>query len=83
MEYLASGTPVIAYKLDGIPEEYNPYVYWLVPGNKESIASQLELLIAKSNDELNEFGNAARNFVLAKKNQDVQALKIIEKFKVE
>lgn len=81
MEYLASGTPVIAYKLDGIPEEYYRYVYWLEPGTKKDIASQIELLTAKSDEELIEFGRSARNFVLAEKNQDCQALKIIRAFK--
>lgn len=83
MEYLASGTPVIAYKLDGIPEEYYPYVYWLEPGKKENIAMQLELLFAKNDEELIEFGDAARKFILERKNQDIQASKIIEKFRAE
>jgi len=83
MEYLASGTPVIAYKLDGIPEEYFPYIYWLEPGGRENIAMQLELLLVKGDEELIEFGNTARKFVLERKNQDVQASKIIEKFRLE
>ena len=77
MEYLASGTPTILYKLDGIPEEYFPYCY--IP-NDESILSLKEIIIKvceKPKEELEKFGNSAKIFVHENKNPKAQVSKII------
>lgn len=79
MEYLSSGVPVLAYKLDGIPNEYDDYINY-VPGNdikslKDSIVSICNLTTEKRK----EMGLRGRNFVLHEKNKTAQARKI-EKF---
>lgn len=78
MEYLASGRPVAAYRLDGIPHDYEPYVLWLEPGDSADTADQLRGIMQRSDEELLAIGARARSFVLAGKNQTVQVRKVID-----
>lgn len=77
MEYLASGTPVILYKLDGIPVEY--FQFCFVPKDltvnslKEKIISVCEM----SEYERTKFGRYAAAFIRKNKNPSVQTKKII------
>ena len=77
MEYLASGSPVIAYKLDGIPDEYDDYIYYVEDNTIETLKNKLLEVCEKSNSELFEFGAKAREFVLTKKNNIEQAKQIL------
>lgn len=80
IEYLVSGTPMIGYKLAGIPEEY--YQYFYIP-NDESIES-LSVLISdtlnKSQDELDARGAVSWRFIVESKNAYIQVKKMIEYF---
>ncbi len=78
MEYLASGTPVIAYKLDGIPDEYETYIFWLKHMTIKEIAVEIEDYMKKPQCELDSFGKKARLFVLQKKSSVKQAQNILE-----
>lgn len=81
MEYLASGTPTIMYRLDGVPAEY--YDYCFVPeeqsvkGLKDEIIAVAEL----TNQQREEFGQKARGFILKNKTPAVQTKKMIEMLK--
>ncbi|KKX51745.1 glycosyltransferase [Sphingobacterium sp. IITKGP-BTPF85] len=77
MEYLASGTPVVMYKLAGIPEEYYPYFF--TPEDSSVIALKNKLLevVALSNDEREKFGRGAQRFIFENKNPKLQVGKII------
>jgi glycosyltransferase involved in cell wall biosynthesis len=80
MEYLASGTPTLIYKLDGIPEEYYEYCYY-INGEDDSIdtlANTISEILTKSKDENKILGDRAKQFILKNKNGNAQALKIIE-----
>ena len=78
MEYLASGTPTIMNKLQGIPDEYFKYCYIAennyVSGLKNKIVEVASLTAA----EREQFGQKARNFILQNKNAKVQTQKIID-----
>lgn len=37
MEYMASGTPVLMYKLSTLPEEYIPYLFFINPDEKNAL----------------------------------------------
>lgn len=81
MEYFASGTPALIYRLDGIPDEYFNYCY-TVPDNSISALSmsmietcQLDKIILKIK------GQNARNFILENKNAKAQCYKVIDLFK--
>lgn len=77
MEYMISGKPVVMYKLDGIPDEYDEYLFYVnnedhVQGLKQAIDNVLHsyedaLLRAKD----------AKEFVLNNKNAIIQSGKIL------
>lgn len=80
MEYLASGTPTLIYKLDGIPDEYYEYCYY-INGEDDSIdtlANTISEILTKSKEENKILGDRAKQFIMTNKNAYAQALKIIE-----
>lgn len=77
LEYLSSGTPLIAYKLDGIPDEYDNYIYYVNDNSIKSLKNKIIDICEKDKDELNEFGLKAKQFVLSEKNNIAQAKKIM------
>ncbi len=78
MEYMVSGTPVLTTKLPGMPEEYNDYVYLIDEETVEGLSTMLKNLLSKSREELYAKGLEAKEFVLRKKNNVVQARKIMD-----
>ena len=77
MEYMLSGVPVLMYKLDGIPDEYDDYLYYINEtenGLKESLLEVLNI----PKEELQKKGENAQNFVLENKNNLVQTKKILD-----
>lgn len=78
MEYMASGTPVLTTVLPGMPKEYHPYVYLLEDETADGIAAKLQEVLANSDETLFEKGCEARAFVLDRKNNVIQAKKILD-----
>ena len=78
LEYLSSGTPLIAYKLDGIPDEYDGYIYYVDDNSDEALKNKIIEVCEKSNEELFDFGQKAYDFVQSHKNSKVQAKKILD-----
>ena len=76
MEYLSSGIPVVAYKLDGIPDEYDQYIQYVSDDSIESLKKKLVEVCEMTRKERQELGNIGRNFVLMKKNSTIQVRKI-------
>ncbi len=76
MEYMASGKPVVMYKLDGIPEEYDPYLVYAgaddaVLGLRDALNSvfeNYETAVLKAKE--------AQKFVLENKSGVAQAKKL-------
>lgn len=83
LEYLASGVPVIAYKLDGIPDEYDNYICYVEDNTPATLAKTIVNMCEKTDDERCAIGEKARNFVLAQKNPTKQALRILNFMKEE
>ena len=77
MEYMASGTPVLTTNLPGMPCEYLDYVYLFDDESIEGMAKTLTKILNNSPEILREKGESARNFVLKRKNNMVQACKIL------
>ena len=78
LEYMSSGTPLLALELPGIPIEYYTYMYLFQNETEEGIRLGLEDCLLRSREELVEFGSSAKKFVYDLKNSTNQALKIIE-----
>ena len=77
MEYLASGVPVVAYKLDGIPDEYDQFINYVPDNSIESLARILSEICEKPESWRKEMGARAREFVLQNKNSIIQTNKIL------
>ena len=73
MEYMATGRPVLMYKLKGIPYEYDDYIYYFGNDMRKSI----EQLAIADPEELAAKGRKARDFVVLNKTSIKQAEKII------
>lgn len=77
MEYLASGNPVIAYKLDGIPSDYDNYILYVKDNSIEGLANMINDILCLSDAELHEIGLKGKEFILNKKNNILQTKKIL------
>jgi len=73
LEYMASGTPLLAFMLPGIPEEYRDYMYIIEKNDPSSLARDLEKIMGMPQEELNSFGARTRSYVLKNKNCITQA----------
>lgn len=78
MEYLSAGVPLVAYKLDGIPNEYDPYICYVKDNSIKSLANTLESVCEMSKDDRAAIGRIGREFVLKNKNSKVQTKRIID-----
>lgn len=76
LEYMLSGTPMLAYKLDGIPDEYYDYCFQ-IDDLDDGLVNSLRNVMEMSSDELKTMGNKAQRFVIENKNPRVQAQKIL------
>jgi len=77
IEYLSSGRPVIAYKLDGIPDEYDNYMFFVPDNSIYSLTKKIIEVCSYSKEFLTSFGTEAKNWVFKEKNYTVQSAKII------
>lgn len=72
LEYLRSGKPVLCYKLEGIPDDYDPYLQYIPQPGAEGIRKAVERLMSLSEEERKHLGEAGRTYVLDQKNPMAQ-----------
>ena len=77
MEYLSSGKPLIAYKLDGIPDEYDEYISYVNGNSTEMLREKIIELCEKSSEERYSIGINAMTFVRERKNKIIQTSRIL------
>lgn len=75
IEYMGSGTPMIGYKLSGMPEEY---VKYFIQIKEEGLEVALKESISLSEKERNKIGENALKFIVNEKNAVKQVEKIIK-----
>lgn len=78
MEYLASGTPTIMYRLDCLSEEYDKHIHFIPEQTVQSLRDTIVSVCSQSNEERSDFGKAAEKFIMESRNPDVQAAKIAD-----
>ena len=78
MEYMASGTPVLMYKLEGIPNEYFNYSYTIDDLSVGGLAYSLRTILSKSEEELSRKGKKAKDFIMNNKSAKYQIRKILK-----
>ncbi|XKH50453.1 glycosyltransferase [Chryseomicrobium palamuruense] len=77
MEYLSAGKPIICYKLDGIPKEYDDYLIYVEDNSIDALTQKIIDTCEKDSKILIEMGLKNREFVYNQKNSIVQTKKII------
>ena len=77
LEYLSSGVPFVAYKLDGIPDEYDPYILYVEDNDVSSLTRKIVEVCEKTAQERRRIGMKARDFVIQRKNAVIQTEKIV------
>ena len=75
---MASGRPVMMFRLDGIPGEYDPFLTYIPEESAASIRDTVESLRKLSPSELNAMGARGREFVLKNKNRNVQMRRVLD-----
>ena len=78
MEYFASGTPVLMYKLQGIPEEYYSYCYKIEGSSVDEFKECLRNILSIEEQERTALGNKARVFILTEKTSCLQVKRILK-----
>jgi len=77
IEYLAAGSPVVCYKLAGIPDDYDSYLQYIAGDSLEALKDKLEALINLSDENRKLIGSKGRDFVIREKNSFSQCKKIM------
>lgn len=77
MEYLASGTPMVGYRLPGIPNEYYNYMYTFDDFSNELMAVKMDEILSLPQAQLHSKAISARAFILEHKNAKSQVARLI------
>lgn len=75
IEYMMSGVPVLMYKLDGIPNEYDEL--FLRINTKQDFSDMIRFAVNLPDNELKAIGKKAQLFILKNKSSQVQTKKLI------
>ncbi|MDL2225201.1 glycosyltransferase [Eubacteriales bacterium OttesenSCG-928-M02] len=78
MEYMTTGTYVATTKLPAIPDEYEDYMYFIVPENASGIKDMFRKIEKMGTKALREKGKNAKTYVEANKNAKIQGEKVLE-----
>ena len=78
LEYLSSGIPLVAYKLDGIPDEYDEYINYVKDNSIDSLRDMLIKICEDVDGSAATRAARAMHFVRSEKNAQKQTLKIVE-----
>ena len=78
LEYMMWNKPVMAYKLDGIPDEYDEVLIYFNSDNPIDMAKLIDYVFHKTDEELLEMGKKTTNFAINNKNYKRQTEKIID-----
>lgn len=78
MEYLASGTPVLMYRLGGVPDEYYEHIYMPDDLSAKALARKIQEICEMPEDIISLHCQKARQFILNEKNAKVMVEKMID-----
>lgn len=78
MEYMTSGTPVLAMRLPGIPNEYYDHIYSFKGESVSEMAESLRDVFEQSKEARRKKGLEAYRFVTEHKSSKAQAKRVLE-----
>lgn len=79
MEYMLAGRPVLCFKLDGIPDEYDEYLNYF--DSTDNIGTVIEQFCEMSEEQLFKIGEKAQKYVIENKNSKVQMGRVLKMMK--
>lgn len=82
LEYMLHNKPVIVFKLEGIPDEYDQVLSYFRDGNPKHMAEDIMWICSLPKAKQKEMGNRITKFALEQKNCCVQAQKILHVCKI-
>lgn len=77
IEYLLSGTPMIGYRLAGIPPEYYDFFYTVEDTSVISLKDKIDVVLSLEDTELMSMAFKAQNFILNNKTAENQVRRIL------
>lgn len=77
-EYMASGVPVLSFRINGIPEEYEQYLYFIENESPQSIKSAICAVFSIPLDKRKVKSKQAKDFIFQKKSTQFQCGRIWE-----
>lgn len=77
IEYLSSGTPMIGYKLEGIPDDYYNYYFTIDDLSIESLTQKIEYVLDLDKETLLAMALNAQKYIVQKKNAYIQMKRIL------
>lgn len=80
IEYLTLQKPVVGYKLDGIPNEYDDYIFYIENNSIEALRNKIIEICEYSKSDLKYIGARNLKFILDNKNSISQTRKILDMF---
>lgn len=81
LDTLSAGKPLIGYRLEGIPAEYENHLIFVNDHKIETLSSTIQAVCAWEKDALVEFGSKAKDFIVTQKSGSIQAKKINDELK--
>lgn len=78
MEYLASGVPVLCYRLDGIPAEYDNYLFYMEDDSPGAFEKGLIRLANMTKEERAAAGKRGKAFVLEQRDARSQVERVLK-----
>jgi len=77
LEYLATGRPAMSTRIQGVPGEFEPYLYW-TDSDVDSLAASIDRICAQSDEALATKGAQGRDFALSTRGVTAQGRRIRE-----
>ena len=78
MEYMMSGTPMIGYRLEGIPSDYYEHMYTPDDMSNEALARMIEQVAMTEQRELDSMAVRAYEFISTHKTAQAQVRKMLD-----
>ena len=78
IDYLATGNPVVAFELDGMPRVYKDFIYYIPENSTDSIAQTIQKVISADKEEIRKKADGALKYINTKLSREVVAKTIID-----
>lgn len=83
IEYMMSGTPVLLYKLPGIPTEYYDYCFSIDSLSEVALTNELNRILGLDSTVLDSISRKASTFILNRKSEMVQVQRFLKMIKLD